>query len=126
MNWRKHTTLAVLVGLLFTAAAFGQAKSETAKPDRASVLLQFEKEGTVTASCSQTLGLITQGMLQVEGVKNVKIDAKNNGIQVSYDPGKTTPQKIVVAFNKENPDTPLQLADRTNVRAMDQAVPFFP
>ena len=43
-----------------------------------------------------------------ECVKNVKIDAKNNGVQVSYDPGKTTPQKIVAAFNKENPDTLLQ------------------
>jgi DNA-3-methyladenine glycosylase I len=79
--------------------------------DRANVLLRFEKEGTVGANCSQTLGLITQSMLQVEGVKNVKIDAKNNGVQVSYDPGKTTPHKIVAAFNKENPDTPLQSSE---------------
>ncbi len=47
-------------------------------------------------------------MLQLEGVKNVKIDAKNNGVRVSYHPDKTTPQKIVVAFNKENPNTLLR------------------
>ena len=112
MNWKKHAMLAGLVGVLFTLAPmFAQDKSEGAKTNRANVLLRFAKDGTVTASCSETIGLITQSMLQVEGVKNVKIDAKNNGIQVSYDPGKTTPQKIVVAFNKENPDTLLEPSD---------------
>jgi copper chaperone CopZ len=109
MNWRKHAILAALVALQFTAApAFGQVKSEAAKQEGANVLLRFAKDGTVSASCSETIGLITQSMLQLEGVKNVRIDAKNNGVQVSYDPGKTTPQKIVAAFNKENPDTLLQ------------------
>lgn len=112
MNWRNHAILAALVGVLFTVApTFGQDKSEGGKPDRANVLLRFVKDGTVSASCSQTIGLITQSMLQVEGVKNVKVDAKNNGIQVSYDPGTTSPQEIVVAFNKENPDTFLELSD---------------
>jgi copper chaperone CopZ len=112
MNSRKHAILAALAALLFTAApGFGQVKSETAKQDGAKVLLRFAKEGTVSASCSETLGVITQSMLEVEGVKNVKIDAKNNGVQVSYDAGKTSPQKIVAAFNKENPDTQLQPAD---------------
>jgi copper chaperone CopZ len=112
MDSKKLAIVSSFVALLFTAApVFGQAKPETEKEGRANVLLRFEKEGTVSANCSQTLGLITQSMLQVEGVKNVKIDGKKNGIQVSYDPGKTTPQKIVIAFNKENPDTPLQLAD---------------
>jgi parvulin-like peptidyl-prolyl isomerase len=112
MNWRKHAILAALVVLLFTAgSAFGQAKSEAAKQEAANVSLHFAKDGTVSASCSQTLGVITQSMLQLEGVKNVKMDAKNNGVQVSYDPGKTTPQKIVAAFNKENPDTLLQLSE---------------
>ena len=108
MNSKKRAMLAGLVALLFTAAALGQAKSDAVKPDRANVLLRFEKEGTVNSNCSQTLGVITQSILEVEGVKNAKIDGKNNGVQVSYDPGKTTPQKIVTAFNKENPDTPLQ------------------
>ena len=112
MNWRKHAIRAALVGLLLAAApGFGQVKSEAAKQDGANALLRFAKDGTVSASCSETLGVITQSMLQVEGVKNVKMDAKNNGVQVSYDPGKTTPQKIVAAFNKENPDMQLQLSD---------------
>jgi hypothetical protein len=109
MNWRKQAVLAALFALSFTAApTFGQAKSEAAKQEGGDVLLRFAKEGTVNASCSQTIGMITQSMLQLEGVKNVKIDAKNNGVQVSYDPGKTSPQKIAIAFNKENPDTLLQ------------------
>jgi len=110
MDSRKYAILAALVALLFTAAAFGQVKSDAAKPDRANVLLRFEKESTVSSNCSQTLGVITQSMLEVEGVKNAKIEGKNNGVQVSYDPGKTTPQRIVTAFNKENPDTPLRLS----------------
>jgi hypothetical protein len=72
------------------------------------VFVRFEKEAAISANCSQILGLITQSLLQVECVKNVKIDANNNGVQVSYDPGKTTPQKILAAFNKENPDTLLK------------------
>jgi copper chaperone CopZ len=116
-NWRKHVILAALVGLLLTdASAFGQAKSETTKQEGANVLLRFAKDGTVGASCSQTIGLITQSMLQLEGVKNVKIDAKNNGVQVSYDPGKTTPQKIVAAFNKENPETLLQSSNANQAK----------
>ena len=112
MNWKKHAILTALLGILFTVSpTFGQAKSEGAKPDRASVLLRFAKDGTVSTCCSETIGLITQSMLQVEGVRNAKIDAKNNGMQVSFDPGKTTPQKIVAAFNKENPDTLLELSN---------------
>jgi hypothetical protein len=96
MNRAKQVAVAVIVAVVWVAAtAFSQTKAETAP---ASVLLRFAKEGTVSKGCSQTLGLITQGMLQVEGVKNVKIDAKNNGVQVSYDPGKTSPQKIMVTL----------------------------
>ena len=69
MNSRKRAMLAALVALLFTAAALGQAKSDGTKPDRANVLLRFEKQGTVSSNCSQTLGVITQSMLEVEGVK---------------------------------------------------------
>jgi hypothetical protein len=93
-----------------SAPAFGQAKSEAARQEGANVLLRFAKDGTVTASSSGSaiIGLIRQSMLQLEGVKSVKIDAKNNGVRASYDPDKTTPQKIVVAFNKENPNTLLR------------------
>jgi len=112
MNSRKHAILAALAALIFTVApAFGQAKSETTKQERANVFLRFEKEQAISANCSQILGLITQSMLRVEGVRNAKIDAKNNGLQVSYDPSKTSPQKIVAAFNKENPDVLLQSSE---------------
>ena len=112
MKRRKYATLAAFVGLLFTTGlTFAQDKSEGTKPERANVLLHFAKDGTPSTNCSETLGLITQSVLQVEGVKNVKLDAKNNGVQVSYDPRKTTPRKIVTAFNKENPDTLLALSD---------------
>lgn len=112
MNWKKQAILAALVaGLLTVAPAFGQSKSEGPKPERGNVLLRFTKDGTRSASCSQMIGLITQSMLQIEGVKNAKIDAKENGVHVSFDPGKTSPEKIVLAFNKENPETPLQESD---------------
>ena len=109
MNWRKQAALAALGSLLFAAAPMlGQVKSDNTKQDRASVLLRFAKEGAVRSRCSEELGVITQSMLQVDGVKNVKMNAKNNGVDVSYDPAKTTPEKIVAAFNKENPDSLLQ------------------
>ena len=109
MNSRKQVILVSLAAVIFMAAsAFGQAKSEATKQDRANVFLRFQMEQAISANCSQILGLITQSMLQVEGVRNAKIDAKNNRLQVGYDPSKTTPQKIVAAFNAENPETLLQ------------------
>jgi copper chaperone CopZ len=110
MNWRKQTILAALAAMLFTATTgFGQAKPDTAKLTRAKVLLRFAKDGTVGGSCSAIVGEIQQSMLQIEGVKNVKADAK--GVQVTFDPSKTNPDKIVTSFNKENPDALLQLSD---------------
>jgi hypothetical protein len=112
MSWKKHSILTALVALLFTAMpGIGQANSNMARANRANVLLRFMKDGTLSTGCSQTLGLITQSMLQVDGVKNVKLDAKNNGVQVVFDPDRTTPEKIAVTFNQENPDTPLRLSD---------------
>jgi hypothetical protein len=112
MNLRKYAILASLAAVIFTVASgFCQAKPEPAKQDRANVFLRFEKEQAISVNCSQILGLITQSMLQVEGVRNAKIDAKNNGLQVSYDPSKTTPEKIVAAFNKENPDILLKSSE---------------
>ena len=112
MNWRKHTILATLAAMLFTAiAGFGQARPDTPKPDRANVLLHFAKDGTVGQSCSAIVGDIQQSMLRIEGVKNAKTDAKENGIRVTFDPSKTSTEKIVAAFNEENPDTLLQLSD---------------
>jgi copper chaperone CopZ len=104
-----NAILAALVALpLAVVPALGEDKSEAAKQKGVTVLLRFAKERTVKASCSEANGLITQSMLQLDGVKNVKIDATNNSVRVSYDPGKTTPQKIVGASNKDNPDTLLQ------------------
>jgi copper chaperone CopZ len=73
------------------------------------VYIQIAKEGTVGASCSSIIGDIQQSMLRIEGVKNVKVDPK--GVSVTFDPSETTPEKIVVGFNKENPETLLQLSD---------------
>lgn len=110
MNWRKHTILPALAAILFTATAgFGQAKPDAPKPNRANVWLRFAKDGTVGGSCSEIVGDIQQSMLRIEGVKNVKVDAKE--VQVTFDPSETTPEKIVVSFNKDNPDTLLQLSD---------------
>ena len=112
MNCRKHTTLVAFAAVLFAAiAGFGQAKLDMTKPNRANVFLRFAKNGTVSSSCSATVGIIQQSVLQIEGVKNAKMDVKENGVQVTFDPSKTTPEKIVAAFNEENPDTLLQLSD---------------
>jgi hypothetical protein len=102
MNWRKYIILATFVAMLFTVvAASGQAKSQTTKPERASVLLRFAKDGTLSASCSQTIGLITQSMLQLDGVKNVKIDTKSNGVQVSYDRGQRLRRRLLLPSTKK-------------------------
>ncbi len=71
------------------------------------VILRFAQKGI---DC-KTAGMVEQGLIRVEGVKNARVDDKNYGVIVAYDPTKTDPEKILAAFKKDNPEIPLELPD---------------
>ncbi len=100
-NVRKYIALAVAV--FFVAALPAVAQMSAQSPESAKVLLRFAKEG-IDCGCSQTVGIVEQSLMRLDGVKNARVDAKNYGVNVSYDPNKTTPEKILASFNKLNPE----------------------
>ena len=103
----KKLILSVLGALLLVAAnpALSQEKGEDTKQTSASTALQLTqcafKVGGMT--CGGCAGMVEQGLLKVEGVKEAKVDWKSGDVKVKYDPKKTEPEKIVSAFNKDNP-----------------------
>jgi copper chaperone CopZ len=52
--------------------------------------------------CGGCAEIVKEGLLKVGGVKAAKVDYKSGDAQVEYDPNRTTPEKIVVAFNQAN------------------------
>ncbi len=71
------------------------------------VILRFAEKGID----SKTAGMVEQALIRVQGVKHARVDDKNYGVMVAYDPTKTDPEKILAAFKKENPEIPLELPD---------------
>ena len=53
-------------------------------------------------TCGGCAGMVEKGLLKVEGVKTAKVDFKTGEAQVGFDKTKTTPEKIVAAFNQAN------------------------
>lgn len=46
--------------------------------------------------------MVEKGLLKLEGVTMAKVDYKTGEAQVEFDAKKTTPEKIVSAFNQVN------------------------
>ena len=99
---KKHLVLS-LAGLMSVAGlALGQQKKQ---PGLATAQLQLAQcalkvSGMKCGGCAET---VKQGLLRVHGVKAAKVDFKTSNVEVEYDSRKTTPEKIVGAFNQSNP-----------------------
>ena len=50
-------------------------------------------------TCEGCAGVVENGLLKLDGVKAAKVDFKTGAAEVQYDPKKTTPEKLVAAFN---------------------------
>ena len=102
----KKLILSVLGALLLVAASpvLSQERGEDAKETSASTALQltqcaFKVSGMTCGGCA---GMVEAGLMEVEGVKKAKVDWKSGDVKVNYDKKKTTPEKIVTSFNKDN------------------------
>jgi copper chaperone CopZ len=89
-----------LLAMLVPYATFSQEPSKRATYETAKLQVTqcaLKVSGMVCGGCAE---MVKQGLLKVEGVKAAKVDYKSGGVQVSYDPKKTTPAKIAAAFNQ--------------------------
>jgi len=53
-------------------------------------------------SCEGCAGMVEKSLLKLEGVTTAKVAYKTGEAQVEFDSKKTTPDKIVAAFNQAN------------------------
>lgn len=53
-------------------------------------------------TCGGCAGIVEKSLLRLDGVSTAKVDYKTGEAQVEFDSKKTTPEKIVGAFNQVN------------------------
>jgi len=97
-NW-----LVLIVSMLCFAAM--PALAQTRRAESSKVFVTFVKTG-LDLGCSDTVGLVEQSLMRLEGVKNARVDPKNYGVNVSYDAKKTAPDEIIAAFNTATAEFP--------------------
>lgn len=108
----QKPVLAMLVvfSLVTTTAALSQSKDKES-PESSTTNLQLTQCALKVSgmTCGGCAGMVEAGLLEVEGVKKAKVDWKSGDVKVKYDKKKTTPEKIVTSFNKDNPGFRAQL-----------------
>lgn len=92
-----------LLAMLVPSAAFSQEASKKATTETAKLQITQCALKVSGMTCGGCAGMVEKGLLKLDGVKTAKVDFKTGGVQVVYDSKKTTPEKIVAAFNQANP-----------------------
>lgn len=96
-NVKKVFSIGLLAMLIPMVALSQEQKSATARLQVTQCALKVS--GMTCGGCA---GMVEKGLLKVEGVKTAKVDFKTGEAQVGFDKTKTTPEKIVAAFNQAN------------------------
>ncbi len=92
-----------LLAMLVPSAAFSQEPSKNAASETAKLQVTQCALKVSGMTCGGCAGMVEKGLLKLDGVKTAKVDFKTGGVQLVYDSKKTTPEKIVTAFNQANP-----------------------
>ena len=101
-NMKAKTILfSGLLAILAPLSGFGQA-SKTAQSGAAKLQVTQCALKVSGMTCGGCAGMVEKGLLKLEGVTTAKVDYKTGEAQVAFDSKKTTPEKIVAAFNQAN------------------------
>jgi copper chaperone CopZ len=97
----KRPAFLVAVFLFFGSPLLAHQRrpSESKAPATAQLRLTqcaLKVHGMVCSMCAQG---VQQRLMKLEGVKSASADYKSGDVRVQYDPGKTSPEKIIKAFN---------------------------
>ena len=100
------------LALSLAASGFAQQKVSSIRSTTAKLQITQCALKVSGMSCGGCAGMVENGMLKVEGVKEAKVDWKTGDVNVQYDPKRTTPEKIVGAFNEKNRGFQAKLTER--------------
>ncbi len=91
-----------VLAILLPVAVFSQQPSKTAQSGRAKLQVAQCALKISGMTCSGCAAMVEKGLLKVDGVKAAKVDSETGQAQVEFDSKRTTPEKIVTAFNQAN------------------------
>lgn len=98
----RNVKKAFFIGLLAMLIPPMAALSQEQKPATTNLQVAQCALKVSGMTCGGCAGMVEKGLLKVEGVKTAKVDFKTGEAQVGFDKTKTTPEKIIAAFNQAN------------------------
>jgi len=103
---RNTKTKTILFSALLTVLAplsgFSQDASKAALSGTAKLQVTQCALKVRGMTCGGCAAMVEKGLLKLEGVTTAKVDYNTGEAQLQFDAKKTTPEKIVVAFNEAN------------------------
>jgi Cu+-exporting ATPase len=91
-----------LLAILAPLSGFSQEQSKAGKSGTAKLRLTQCALRVSGMTCGGCAGMVEKSLLKLDGVTTAKVDCKTGEAQVQFDSKKTTPEKIVTAFNEVN------------------------
>ncbi len=102
-NMKTKTILfSGLLAILASLSGFSQEPSKTGQSGTAKLQVTQCALKVSGMTCGGCAGMVEKSLLKLEGVTTAKVDYKTGEAQVEFDGKKTTPEKIVAAFNQAN------------------------
>jgi len=102
MRNRKILLFGCLLAILVPMAVFSQEPSKAAQSGTAKLQVTQCALKVSGMTCGGCAAMVEKSLLKLEGVTTAKVDYKTGEAQVQFDSKKTTPEKIVTAFNQAN------------------------
>ena len=102
-NMKTKTILfSGLLAILAPLSGFSQEPSKTGQSGTANLQVTQCALKVSGMTCGGCAGMVEKSLLKLDGVTTAKVDYKTGEAQVQFDSKKTTPDKIVAAFNQVN------------------------
>jgi copper chaperone CopZ len=103
---RNTKTKTILFSALMTVLAplsgFSQDASKAAQSGTAKLQVTQCALKVRGMTCGGCAAMVEKGLLKLDGVTTAKVDYNAGEAQLQFDAKKTTPEKIVAAFNQAN------------------------
>lgn len=102
MRNRKTLLFGCLLVILVPMAVFSHEPSRTAQSGTARLQVTQCALKVSGMTCGGCAAMVEKSLRKLKGVTTAKVDYKTGEAQVQFDSKKTTPEKIVAAFNQAN------------------------
>ncbi len=102
-NTKTKTILfSSLLAILAPLTGLSQEESKTAQSGTTKLQVAQCALKVSGMSCGGCAGMVERSLLKLGGVTTAKVDYKTGEARIDFDSKKTTPEKIVAAFNHAN------------------------